>query len=89
VRNLIVLRGGMSAGERDGPSRREHAIVMRRQGVECFDLRAVQRSLELHSARKLVADCSLIVQLNLGALTADQLDGFVKTPSRQSNMTRM
>jgi hypothetical protein len=69
--------------------RREHAIVMRRQGVECFDLRVVQRSLELHSARKLVADCSLIVQLNLGALTADQLDGFVKTPSRQPNMTRM
>ena len=73
----------------EGGGRREHAIVMRRQGVECFDLRVVQRSLELHSARKLVADCSLIVQLNLCTLTADQLDGFVKTPSRQPNMTWM
>ncbi len=27
---------------------------MRRQGVECLDLRAMQRSLELHPARKRV-----------------------------------
>ena len=73
----------------EGGGRREHAIVMRRQGVECLDLRAVQRSLELHPARKLFADRSLIVQLNLGALTADQLNSFVKTPSWQSHMTRM
>ena len=36
----------------EGGGRCEHVIVMRRQGVECFNLRAVQRSLELHSARK-------------------------------------
>ena len=77
--NRLAERGG----------RREHAIVMQRQGVECLDLRAVQRSLELDPARKRVADRSLIVQLNLGALTADQIDSFVKTPSWQSHMTRM
>src|SRR5579863_4814907 len=61
-------------------SRREHAIVMRRQGVKCLDLRAVQRSLKPDPARKRVTDRSLIVQLNLGSLTADQFDSFVKTP---------
>ncbi len=34
----------------EGRRRREHAMVMRQEGVECLDLRAVQRPLESQPA---------------------------------------
>ena len=73
----------------EGGRRRKHAMVMRHEGVECLDLRAVQRPLESHPARKRVADHAEVVQLNVGALASDQLNGFVEAPPWQSHMTRM
>ena len=36
----------------EGGRRREHAMVMRKEGLECLDLRLVQRPLKPYSARK-------------------------------------
>ena len=69
--------------------RRKHAMVMRQEGIGNPDLRAVQRALGSHPARKRIADHPEVVDLNLGARASDQLNGFIEAPPRQSNMTRV
>ena len=72
----------------EGGRRREHAMLMRKKGLERLDLRLVQRPLKPYSARKWIADHPQIIQLNLGALASDQLNSFIEASAGQPHMTR-
>ena len=67
----------------EGGRRREHAMLMRKKGLERLDLRLVQRPLKPYLARKRIADHPQIIQLNLGALASDQLNSFVEASAGQ------
>ncbi len=64
-------------------------MVMRKKRFERLDLQLVQRSLELHSARKRTADHPQIIQLNLAALASNQLNSFIEASPGQPHMTRV
>src|SRR6266851_264225 len=85
----LCNEGGSHNRLAEGRRRREHAMVMRQEGVECLYLWGVQHPLESHPARKRIADHPQIVHRNVGALASDQLNGFIEATSWQSHMTRM
>ena len=69
--------------------RRQYAMVVRRERVERFDLRAAQRALETYPGRKRAAREAMVFQHNFRAVSPDQLDSFVEATPGQTDMARM
>jgi hypothetical protein len=60
----------------------EHAMVMRRQCLQCGDLSAVQRSPKSRPVWQSIVNRTEVIYHDLSALSSDQLNGFLKTPPR-------